>query len=267
MDQEYLSIETSKGKLRYKKAGYGNKVVLLFHGFGQNKEVFNDLIKDWKVQFTFYSFDIFYHGNSYLETGVKEFTQNDFKEFMDLFFKKHALEKVRLIGFSMGGRFVNEIVMNFPDKVEEVNYVAPDGIRVNPWFKVATSTSMMRTIFKKIVHTPGLFFLLMKGLGRARIVHRGLIRFGIHQMDTVEKRMRVYNTWKMIYKIKTDTDQLAESFNKHQIKGRFFFGKYDQIVNRDMLGFFIDKLDHKQVKVYPTGHNRLLWMFCNNYID
>ena len=267
MEQEYLTIETSKGKLRYKKSGYGQKVMLLFHGFGQNKEVFSELEKDWKIAYTFYSFDLFFHGNSYLETDVERFTQQDFKVFMVDFFERHQIDRVKIVGFSMGGRFVNELIMQFPQKIEEVLYVAPDGIKVNFWFKMATSTSIMRALFKRIVHTPGLFFLIVKALSALKIVHRGLVRFGIHQMDTVEKRLRVYNTWKMIYPFKVSTEKLVDQLNENDIPVRFYFGVYDQIVNEKILRFFIEQLKHKKVVEYRTGHNRLLSFFCNHYID
>ncbi|NJN41120.1 MAG: alpha/beta hydrolase [Flammeovirgaceae bacterium] len=103
-------------QLHYVKAGHGPKTILVFHGFGQNHQTFEKLVGFVPADYTIYSFDIFFHGESKWNKGEqllkKEFWNNLWVEFL----AQTQIEKYSLIGFSMGGKFVLASYMASPKK-------------------------------------------------------------------------------------------------------------------------------------------------------
>ncbi|MFZ9045901.1 MAG: alpha/beta fold hydrolase [Cyclobacteriaceae bacterium] len=58
------SISHLSNKLYYGKHGSGEKVILLFHGFGQSLDVLIPIVQAQPNAYTYYLFDAPYHGKS-----------------------------------------------------------------------------------------------------------------------------------------------------------------------------------------------------------
>ncbi|HEY5824200.1 MAG TPA: hypothetical protein VIT44_07545, partial [Cyclobacteriaceae bacterium] len=58
------SLLFKNATLHYIKSGSGPKSLLLFHGFGQDHRSFDDLTIVLAGEYTLYSFDLFFHGES-----------------------------------------------------------------------------------------------------------------------------------------------------------------------------------------------------------
>ena len=57
-------IVYQSSELYYYREGDGNKVILLFHGFGQDHKAFDSWIDVLESDYTIFAFDLFFHGNS-----------------------------------------------------------------------------------------------------------------------------------------------------------------------------------------------------------
>jgi pimeloyl-ACP methyl ester carboxylesterase len=60
-----MHISYANSQLSYTKTGAGSAVLVLFHGFGQNRNAFHQWEEALKDSHTLYSFDLFFHGASH----------------------------------------------------------------------------------------------------------------------------------------------------------------------------------------------------------
>ena len=96
--------------LHYQKIGHGKKILLSFHGMGQDFLCFQKFAQTFDNQYTIYLFDLPYHGksggingNNYVENEV--ITKEIWEEYLGEFLQESQIQTFSIIAFSMGGRF------------------------------------------------------------------------------------------------------------------------------------------------------------------
>jgi hypothetical protein len=85
-----------------------------------------------------------------------------------------------------------------------------------------------------------------------------LLRFAESQMDTEDKRRRVYFSWVYFRHFKFDLDQIASLVNKKHISLSLVIGKHDKVIQSKNMDGFIQKIEMKQFEVIEAGHNDLI---------
>ncbi|MFM8740043.1 MAG: alpha/beta fold hydrolase, partial [Cytophagales bacterium] len=187
-------LRFKESELHYWHEGNGARVLLLFHGFGQHHRAFESWVEALGYQYTLYSFDLFFHGQSHWHSR-EALEKTDWQEIMTLFFKQESITDFELVGFSMGGKFALATLELFPTKVKKITLLAPDGIKTSFWYSLATYPIATRHLFKGMILHPNRMRILTRFLRALRLVDKGLLRFAENQMNTEEKRRRVYYSW------------------------------------------------------------------------
>lgn len=244
--------------LHYSITGKESDPILLFHGFGQNKVVFQDLADVLSKKYTVYTFDLFFHGRSEWNTGEQPLEKEFWKELMIQFFNKHQLKSFSVLGFSLGGKFALATLEAFPSLIKEIFLLAPDGIRTNFWYSLATYSSLIRCFFKSMILKPKRFqriALFCQALG---LLDKTIIRFAESQMNTEEKRNQVYHSWVVFRHLKFDINRLASYINTHHIHTTIVIAKFDKIITATTVKSLVTKLKTHQFELLETGHNGLI---------
>ncbi len=252
-----MHISYANSQLSYTKTGAGSAVLVLFHGFGQNRNAFHQWEEALKDSHTLYSFDLFFHGASHWNSR-SPVEKRDWKEIMLLFLKQENIRQFGVVGFSLGGKFAMITVETFPSQVTELTLLAPDGIKTSFWYSLATYPIAVRALFKSMILHPNRLYRLTKLFRRLKIVDQGLLRFAESQMDTEEKRRRVYFAWVYFRHLKPDLFQLTSLLNQHAIPCRLLIGKYDKVIQADNMKAFVGEIEKIQFEVIDAGHNDLI---------
>lgn len=243
--------------LYYNKEGTGPKTMLLFHGFGQDHWAFEPWVERWKDEYTFYVFDLFFHGESQWK-NPHAITKEDWRNVLTLFFSQENVTSFSLGGFSMGTRFAFVALELFPDRVQQLIAVAPDGIARNFWYDLATRSSLMRSFFRGIVASPGRLRMITRLLRFLHLQNRNLLRFVDVQMNTGEKRQRVYNSWVYFRYLALDPRDLRAIVNKQNIATTFVLGKSDNVIPTEEITAFAKTLNNCHLQVIETSHYDLI---------
>ncbi len=143
--------------LHYSLTGKGKKVLLAFHGYGQTKLHFRHIAKQLSGQYTLYTFDLFFHGKSIWPFKDNPLTKNFLAGMMSAFLEKEKINQFSLMGFSMGGKMVLSLLEQFPDRVEQLILIAPDGIKTSFWYSLATYPGWTKQYFRSLVISPYAF--------------------------------------------------------------------------------------------------------------
>ena len=104
-------------QLNYKKFGQGQSTLIVLHGFLGSLDNWQTLAVKFGDFGKVITIDQRNHGKS-MHTDIHSIPLmvNDLKLFLD----QHNLEKVYLMGHSMGGKVAMQFALDFPEKVEKL---------------------------------------------------------------------------------------------------------------------------------------------------
>lgn len=255
---DLLTFTYHQANLQYRKYNGGPKVILAFHGFGQHHGVFEELAHLHDNQFTVYSFDLFFHGKSKWGYNEQPLEKAFWKDLMRSFLEQEHIEIFSVIGFSMGGKFALACIEAFPNHIESITLLAPDGIKTSFWYSLATYPILLRRLFKSMIDNPGRFHNLTKVAFKLNLIDRGILRFVESQMNTHEKRDRVYKSWIVFRHLKFDISLLASIINSYQIPITLVIGAHDKIITANNMGGLIKRVPHANLKIIDSGHNTII---------
>ena len=251
-------IKYGANKLYYSTAGKGKMPLLAFHGFGQSKEfyeTFSTLLEDtYKV----YAFDIFFHGHSEWRNRDRALEKQNWEEILRQFLAKHQITEFAVCGYSMGGKFALASLELFPRRISQLILIAPDGIKTLFWYSLATYPTAFRRFFRAMIVKPKYFYHLLKFTKKLGIVDKSLLKFANTQMNTREKRRRVYLSWVVFRQFKFDLKLIAFLINQHKIPTLMFTGKYDKIITADNMMDLLQHVKEYEHIILEAGHNTLI---------
>jgi pimeloyl-ACP methyl ester carboxylesterase len=252
------SIQYENTLLHYDISGTGLKPLLVFHGFGQDRQAFSEFSKRIASEYTIYSFDIFFHGHSAWNQGERPLEKSYWKRLLTVFLSHHKIDRFSLAGFSMGGKFALASLEAFPEKTDNIFLLAPDGIRISPWYTLATSTPTARQLFKSMIFKPQRFQWIANLALKLKLIDKGILRFVESQMNTQEKREQVYYSWVVFRHLKFNLGQIASLINFNNIGLTIYVGRYDKVITAKSMERLLKRVAKHKFEILETGHNGLI---------
>ena len=256
VDYHFFNFEGAR--LGYQKSGTGSSALLIFHGFGQDHTSFSPMTEALAGHYTIYSFDLFFHGQSVWPFDDHPLTKNQWNRIISTFLSDLEIDRFNLMGYSLGGKFVLATLETLSSRVDSVFLLAPDGIHLNLWYRLATGTRLMRSTLKSMIYKPGLFTGTASLATRLGLVDKGIARFANTQMDSLEKRQRVYLSWVVFRKLAFDMKHIARLMNANTIKTSFFIGRFDKMITEKSIKPLHTKLKNSKLKILESGHTTLI---------
>jgi pimeloyl-ACP methyl ester carboxylesterase len=251
-------IHYNNSSLHYAVSGSGPKNMLIFHGFGQDMNVFEYLSSHLARHYTFYVFDLYFHGRSTWRDEEQTLEKDDWKKIVQLLLLENKIESFALAGFSLGGKFVLATFEAYPQLTKEIFLIAPDGIKTSFWYSMATYPTLLRNFFKSMILHPQRFISIARFLNKTRLVDHGLIRFAEYQMNSEEKRRRVYYSWVVFRHLTFNLDSIAQLMNQHRVKLTMIVGKYDKVITPGNMSHFLHKVNDHKLEILESGHTGLI---------
>lgn len=248
-------VKMPNGQLVYTKFGSGDKILLAFHGFGQNKNIFKSWEQHLGEKYTIYAFDLFYHGESSKDYGSLK--KEEWKQYMVQFLQQENIQQFSILGYSLGGRFAISAALSFPEKTQELILIATDGIFKTIWFKLAT-TPIIRMIWKYLMYNPDKLEKWISFAERIKIIDKYIADFVRKEMGTPENRKRVYISWNHFKSLGYSKRQLIKAFNIHSFKRRIILGSKDHIIKTEDILPIIHKMGRFKVDILEKKHHQLL---------
>ena len=237
--------------------GHGPKSILAFHGIGQDHCCFMPLVEVLKNQYTFYLFDLPFHGQSPALTSEK-LTPEEWKAFLEDFLSANNIEKFSIMGFSMGGKFALATLQLFPQRIESCWLLAPDGITESPWYRLATRFWLSKNLFRFFVSNVSRFKKLANLLVSTGLVEKSAVKFAETTLSTPEQRGRVYRSWIGFSLIRADMKLVPQLVKEYKIDLKIFLGKHDALLPAHYVLPLTKQLPELKPIVLKTGHHRLI---------
>jgi pimeloyl-ACP methyl ester carboxylesterase len=251
-----MNIQNSE--LYYVKEGHGTRNLILFHGFGQDHTALLPLAESIADEYTCYIVDLYFHGKSVWPNDETPLEKKDWKSIIEAFLTKNNIESLSLAGYSLGAKFVLATLEAFPSRIEEIFLIAPDGVGTNTWYSLATYPLLLRKTFKSMIDRHDRFTTLGRMLSKIGLVDKGLLRFAEHQMDTIEKRKRVYYSWVVFRHLEFDMKAISKLINTYDIDLTIVVGKFDKVIKPEKMNRLLQHVPVHRFEIVEAGHNQLL---------
>ena len=251
-------LELGNLKCEYLTFGTGKTPLLAFHGFGRHASDFEVFEALYGEKYTIYAFNLFHHGKSeYPANRIEKdtFTKHEFRALFTEFFEQKKVTKAAIMGYSLGGKIALMFTEIFPEKVESLWLFAPDGIKMNFWYFVASNTQIGRSVYKYFLDNPGLFFSMVNGMHRTKLINDKIKKFAMNNMDEKEKRELVYKVWLTFKDTNPNMKTCIHNIDKHEIPVYQFFGKNDKVIKPKLGDWFSKKINQESnYHILDAGH-------------
>ena len=248
---EYVAVGNEK--LHYLKWGSGKRLLLAFHGYGNEAGIFSPFAKHLGNEFTILSFDLPYHGKS-MWTKNTPLTKNDLALLVDSLKQKFQVEKVSLMGYSMGGRVCLTIVQMIPASVDKVLLIATDGLSIDYFYYFLTRTYLGRKIFRNELEKPTRFFNVIEWLKKKKMIDAHKYKFVMSYMKPDDSRRFLMQVWPGMSKLMPLPVKVKRIIKQHHIPISIFMGQHDRIMPPALAQKFKAGLDTVQLFILDKGH-------------
>jgi pimeloyl-ACP methyl ester carboxylesterase len=232
---ENCLFQYKNSTISYCRFGSGSKVAVCFHGYGEDATTFGFLEKFAGNQYSFIAIDLPFHGKTKWNEGLN-FTQKDLVEIIKEILKQNNQQpeisnrKLFLMGFSLGGRIALSIYQVMREQIEKLILLAPDGLKVNFWYWLATQTWPGNKLFFFTMKHPGWFFGFLKILNKLKLVNASIFKFVNFYIGDKDVRQQLYQRWMALRKLKPNIKRIKLFIQKNDTKVRLIYGIHDRII-------------------------------------
>ncbi|HEY3429703.1 MAG TPA: alpha/beta hydrolase, partial [Cyclobacteriaceae bacterium] len=174
------------------------------------------------------------------------------------FIKENNIQSFSVLGYSMGGKFALATLEGFPTQVKEIFLLAPDGIKISPWYWLATYPSITRSLFKSMIMKPERYQFIANTAFKVGLIDKGILRFTETQMNTEEKRKQVYFSWIVFRHLKFSLQRIADLINSNNIQVTAVAGRHDKIMKPSHMKRLLNRLNTSSFEILEVGHNGLI---------
>lgn len=249
-------LEYGSSTISYRRSGHGPGQLICFHGYGETAGAFDFLEEYAGDLYTIYAIDLPAHGNTRWEPG-KDLLASDLRDIVAAI-TGPGKSPLTLMGFSLGGRMALALYQLIPERVEKLVLLAPDGLKVNRWYWLATQTRAGNRFFRFTMEHPGWFFGMLKLFNRMGLLNASIFKFINYYISNREVRMLLYTRWTSLRRIKPDLKQIRELVKEKRTDVRILYGRHDRIILSAVGERFRKGIEeYCRIRVIESGHQVL----------
>jgi len=253
--QEQGYIQLDNGTLQYLKIGSGNKLLLAFHGYGNDASIFTPF-EAYLPGYTIISINLPYHGDSNWQSKMS-LQRKDLVAIAQHAMNKLKVDKLSLLGFSMGARCCMCLVEEMPQCIDTLILAAPDGLVPNPLYNFVTNNFLGKWVFGNFLTHPGHYMPFIRLLKRLSIISKGRYKFAMYYLEKENDRDLLLKVWPNMSDIIPDRKKLKAIIAQRKIPVYIFIGRYDKVIPVDYGEKFKKNIPSVQLHVLDKGH----WLF------
>lgn len=221
--------------ISYRLSGSGSRVAVCFHGYGETANSFDFLSQYAGNEYCFLAIDLPFHGQTVWKEGFN-LEPGELKVIIHLLFDQVLIDyhqpdfRFTLVGYSLGGRVCLSLYQQNPEAVERLVLLAPDGLKVNFWYWLATQTRAGNRFFAFTMKKPQWFFGLVKGMHKTGLINASIFKFVKYYIGDPVVRQQLYNRWTTLRKLKPDLATIKKQISQYHTALRLIYGIHDRII-------------------------------------
>ena len=267
MQTAFLPYRSSQ--VHYCRFGTGQKLILCLHGYGESSASFQFLGKYIGANYTLIAIDLPFHGKTQWNEGL-QFSVADLVTLTETLHAKYCdgTQRITLLGYSMGGRVALQLLQSLAAKIEKTVLLAPDGLKVNFWYWLATQTFIGNRLFGYTMKHPGWFFSLLQAGNKLKLINQSVLKFTRYYINDTNVRRLLYERWTCMRAIKPNLAFIKKLIRTHALPVRLLYGRYDRIIRPERGEKFRKGIESFcTLHIIQTGHQVLQEKQVNEIIQ
>ncbi len=251
------SINHNNSSVHFHYGGNGDMPLVCFHGYSETSAHFDFLEKYVGEQFRIIAIDLPFHGET--EWKEKYVHPSDLAAVLKKILEQLGLanNKMYLLGFSLGGRMALCVLQELPSQVAKLVLLAPDGLKVNFWYWLATQSRIGNGLFKLTMKKPGWFLGLLRVSNKLRLINQSIYKFVEYYIHDDTVRKELYERWTGLSKCTPDAKKIKHIVAEQNIPVQVLYGKFDRIITQQTGRKFLETIPGAMVELLNCGHQVL----------
>ena len=221
-------LEFQNSKVAFHKFGGGERLLIAFHGYGDQALIFLALEPALKKDYTLYAIDLPYHGQT--EWQSDSFSKKNVLDWIDLILKKETKNRFELMGYSYGGRIILSLISELKNYLDKIYLIAPDGIDTKGMFSASIPPVWLRRVLKGMAKNPDKLIRMAAKFHKIGWLSSFNFYFIQTNLATEKRRERLFYTWISLKDFEVDLRKVRSFLKEQVIPVELYFGKYDQII-------------------------------------
>lgn len=253
-------ITFRSSSIHYLYAGTGPEVVICFHGYGESAHSFECLQKQLSPEvYTIIAIDLPFHGDTYWKEG-SPFQVTDLAAILQDIGQTRfpGRSPFILIGYSMGGRVALSLCQQIPGQIKKVILLAPDGLKLNFWYWLATQSRAGNRLFHFTMEHPRWFTWILQLGNRLGLINQSIFKFTRQYIHDRAVRRQLYNRWMGMRRFRPSLPLIKAHIRAHRLAVHLVYGQYDRIIRHETGEKFRKGMEEACfLHILPTGHQVL----------
>ncbi len=201
--------------------------MLFLHGFGQDHRAFSSWTEMIPHDYTYLLIDLPFHGDSNWNT--KKETPGIWRKVFELLLATERVKSFNLVGFSLGGKVAFDLFMIHGDRIKKLVLLAPDGIHVSPWYRLATFPLMQPLFYYFMTHEKAMGWAIQT-IEKSGITKSSMVKFAKRELLNKDNRIRVFQSWVYLKKLYHKLSNLRKRMTQTETNIVLVLGKWDSII-------------------------------------
>ncbi|MEZ4771854.1 MAG: alpha/beta fold hydrolase [Bacteroidia bacterium] len=248
-----IVFSLKEAEISAKVKGTGEKVLICFHGYLQNKYLFDQVVESIPAGWQVVSVDLpFFGGSRWLSKDP--ISPGFFSNLMQAIETLCQGKEWYFMGFSMGGKIAMAMQLYATPKATSVILIAPDGIRSNPWYRLISSDLVGNTLLKIISAYPQPFLQFTAFLHKKKLIDK--LSYRVFRANFGTKATRDwFRTFLKVYGgIRIHLNDLKALQTSHPAGWYLIWGRRDQVISPAAGKIFSKKIPQAQIIIPEGGH-------------
>ncbi|MBK9300472.1 MAG: alpha/beta hydrolase [Bacteroidetes bacterium] len=225
--------------------------IMAFYGYGQQAKVYHRLANLCKGRVGFIVIDLPYHETK--QAPSKE----DFASFIADLMKRYAIEKITGISYSIGSRYNLILAELMPASMVQLILIAPDGVSINFWNRVATSTWLGQSLFHFLMYHQAFYVKLLTLFHTIHLLPSALYTFSKWHVRNPESSRLVYQTWMQMKHMIPDLKKINQQQQLFSFPIKAYFGNKDVIIKPQTSHKLKKEIPATDIFLIDKGHDLL----------
>ncbi len=241
-----------KEKIHYLRTGSGSKLLIAFHGYGNDATMFLPLAKYLQPHYTLVSIDMPHHGNS--KWNDDHMHPHVLQQLIETIIHEHKTNKVTLLGYSMGGRLCLKIAEMIPAIIDKVVLIASDGHVQNRFYYFVTRTKTGRAVFNNFLNKPQRYLSFINWCKNVKLLNPTKHKFAMQYVNEQHERELLGKVWPCMSYLIPNVRKLKKIIASSPVPIGVFMGRYDNIIPLRLAQRFKVEIPQAEIFVLPKGH-------------
>ncbi len=249
-------LQVGNERMHFLKWGSGPRLLLAFHGYGEEAASFRPLQQYLETGYNCYIFDLPHHGKS-------NWTDDTLLETTDLIMalkglmERESVTMASLLGYSMGGRVCLGILEQMPHQIQQVTLLAADGMARDFYYHFFTRNFLGKRMFRHMLTKPAAYFKTLDLLRGLKLLDESRYKFVMHYLGTEKSRRQLSQIWPAMSDMMPDVEKVKGFISRFRIPVHIFMGKFDRVMPPGLAENFKSGLETVHLHIVEKGHGIL----------